>query len=107
MKLKANDLLFEACLCARLWHESTADAEKSSDPEEAEKSNEFIRQLKAYMIKRWGEWESPMEKHLHSIKIVSLAEIANGPDTEFSVKGRKKATMTPSASASPRRPRSG
>jgi hypothetical protein len=57
-KIPVDELLRLACLYAEQDRESFIDATNGSDPEYAAEQAEFVRQLRAYRLKRWGKTQS-------------------------------------------------
>lgn len=71
-KLSASEILRRACISAEQNELSFAES-VSNDAKLYEETMDYVRQLRAYRIKRWGR--SRLEKQLDAISSVPFTEI--------------------------------
>lgn len=76
-KLTASELLRRACISAEQNEMDFAECNKE-DPEVYAATMDFVRQLRAYRLKRWGKGK--FEKLFEMAKAVPIGEILSGPN---------------------------
>jgi len=66
-----GELLRRACLAARQWYESLAEA----DPEHAPELLAYVTYLRKYMETRWGTSSTPLEEVTKDLPTMTLQEL--------------------------------
>jgi len=94
-KRSSRQLLWEACLAAKGWHESLRDGCPEDDPQFAH-SQRFLDELREYMQKRFGRTMSHLEEDMGKPKTITLSELME-----------QHAARGATACAGPRTPKAG